>query len=365
MPNAETPQSARHGAAQGGPRAGSGSAAVPDIEGLDAWLAEREARWPDVREGTEARVVWADGCRQTAVSLVYLHGFSATRMETAPLADRVAAELGANLYYPRLTGHGRTPAAMGEARMSDWVDDAQHAFEVGRRLGERVVLIGTSTGATLATLLAATVDLPELAALVLVAPNFGPKDGRAGMLTWPGSRLWVPWIVGRERVVPPENDGHARYWTTTYPSTALIPMMELVRAVRRAPLERITQPVLAVFSDADEVVDARQTRPAIARMRRARVELEVVAVDAEDAALNPTAHVIAGDVFAPRGTASVVARIVSFLRDHGVLAGTAAQTAAEDAAEGTVGTAAELAAEEADQQAAADTTGVRSAPAPD
>lgn len=296
------------------------SDAVPEIDALDDWLAAREARFPDIRDGAEARVVWAAGCRRTPLSLVYLHGFSATRMETAPLADRIAAELGANLFYARLTGHGRTPAAMGEARMADWIRDAELAFEIGRRLGERVIVIGTSTGATLATLLAATTSRPELAALVLLAPNFGPKDGRAGMLTWPGARLWVPWIVGRQRVVPPENDGHARYWTTTYPSTALIPMMELVRAVRRAPLQHITQPVLALFSDADEVVDARQTRPLLARMRAAAVDLEVVTVHEEDAALNPSAHVIAGDIFAPRGTGALQARILAFLRDHGVLA---------------------------------------------
>lgn len=292
---------------------------VPAAEDLDDWLAEREARFEDIRDAAEARIVWAGARRRTPLSLVYLHGFSASRMETAPLADRVAAELGANLFYARLAGHGRTPAAMDEARVSDWVEDAVLAFEVGRRIGERVVIIGTSTGATLATLLAATRSLPELAALILVAPNFGPKDGRAGMLTWPGSRVWVPWIVGRERVVPPENDGHARYWTTTYPSTALITMMQLVRAVRRAPLEKISQPVLALFSDADAVVDARQTRPMLARMRAAAVELELVEMHVEDAALNPTAHVIAGDVFAPRGTDAICQRIIGFLRDQGVV----------------------------------------------
>ncbi|MDD4273595.1 MAG: hypothetical protein PHG14_07705 [Desulfobacter postgatei] len=38
---------------------------------------------------------------------VYIHGFSATRKETAPLSDLVAKTLNANLFYTRLSGHGR------------------------------------------------------------------------------------------------------------------------------------------------------------------------------------------------------------------------------------------------------------------
>lgn len=288
-------------------------ATVPEADALDAWLATREAEPGDVRPDADARIVWAgDAGRRTPVSIVYLHGFSASRMETAPLCDRLAARLGANLFYARLTGHGRTPAAMGEARMQDWIDDADEALEVGRRIGERVVLIGTSTGGTLATLLAAR-PAPDLAAMVLIAPNFGPKDARAGLLTWPGARLWVPWVVGAQRVVPPENEAHGRFWTTTYPSTSLIPMMQLVRRVARTPLDQVRTPVLALWSADDEVVDSRRTGPTLERMRNAHVEVEVSTPVDDPAVPNPSRHVIVGEAFAPRATDAAVARIGAFL----------------------------------------------------
>ena len=59
--------------------------------------------------------------RQTELALVYLHGFSASRQETAPLSEDLARQLGANLFVTRLSGHGRSPQAMGEPSVRDWL----------------------------------------------------------------------------------------------------------------------------------------------------------------------------------------------------------------------------------------------------
>ncbi|HSG90473.1 MAG TPA: alpha/beta fold hydrolase [Pseudomonadales bacterium] len=297
------------------------SPSVPATADLESWLAAREAGHGDIREDADARIVWAGAAGvRTPLSLVYLHGFSASRMETSPLCDLVARACGANLFYARLAGHGRTPAAMGAATREDWIEDGRLAFEIGSRLGERVVLVGTSTGGTLATLLAAQAPA-ALAALVLLAPNFGPRDPRAGLLAWPGARTWVPWVVGATREVEPESEGHARHWMTTYPSTALVAMMQLVRATERSALERIRVPVLAMFSDDDQVVDARRTRPMLARMAAARVEIEPVTAVADAPVANPSGHVFAGDVFAPHATEPTAERILRFLATHGLTDG--------------------------------------------
>lgn len=290
---------------------------------LDAWLAAREEAFGDVREEADARILWAGGLRQrTPLAIVYLHGYSASRRETAPLCDHLAERLGANLFYARLAGHGRhAPEAMGEASAACWRRDADEAFEIGTRLGERVILVGCSTGATLATLVAA--EMPEaLAACVLIAPNYGPKDPRTVLLTWPGARLWVPWIIGRERVVEPENDAHARFWTLRYPTPSLVPMMELVQQVRRADLGGVTAPVLAVWCDQDEVVDAGRIPPTLERMVAAHVETMRLA-----AVPDASNHVVVGDAFGPDKTAPVLERILDFLAGVGVSQGGPEQSA--------------------------------------
>jgi pimeloyl-ACP methyl ester carboxylesterase len=123
-----------------------------DVEG---YLARTEGQFDDIAPGAEKSIVWAGAKRaKTPFAIVYLHGFSATRQETFPLCDLVAARLGANLHYTRLTGHGRGGRALAEATVSDWLNDAAEAFAIGERLGDKVIVIGTSTGGTLATWLA-------------------------------------------------------------------------------------------------------------------------------------------------------------------------------------------------------------------
>jgi pimeloyl-ACP methyl ester carboxylesterase len=119
---------------------------------IDAYLERREAAVPNLRPGDSKSVVWLhpDEPDVTPLSLVYLHGFSADRHEVEPLVSDVAREIGANVYFSRLTGHGRDAAAMGEATVEAWLDDVAEAVAIGGYIGERVVLMGTSTGGTLA-----------------------------------------------------------------------------------------------------------------------------------------------------------------------------------------------------------------------
>jgi hypothetical protein len=66
---------------------------------LDGYLARSEAGYGDIVPGTEKTIVWASASKsRTPLSIVYLHGFSASRQECAPLPQLLARSLGANLY---------------------------------------------------------------------------------------------------------------------------------------------------------------------------------------------------------------------------------------------------------------------------
>ena len=52
--------------------------------------------------------------------------------------------------------------------------------EAMRRLGDKVVIMGVSTGGTLAAWLAAQPGADDVLALVLLSPNFGPSAGGSG-----------------------------------------------------------------------------------------------------------------------------------------------------------------------------------------
>jgi hypothetical protein len=91
---------------------------------LDVYLATEEAKFADITQGSSKRIVWVGAAGvKTPLAIIYIHGFSATAEEIRPVPDMVAQAMGANLFYTRLAGHGRTGAAMGEVVAGDWVED--------------------------------------------------------------------------------------------------------------------------------------------------------------------------------------------------------------------------------------------------
>ena len=277
---------------------------------LEPWLAAAESRFTDIVPGAEKSIVWAHpDRRRTPLAVVYLHGYTATRQEVAPLCDQLAAALGANLFYTRLAGHGRAPAALGEASAEDWLRDAAEALAIGRALGERVVVVGTSTGGTLALWLAQRPEAADIAAQILVSPNLGPRDERSTLLAGPWGYQLQRWLIGEEYRWQPANERQAKYWTWKYPARALVPMMALVKSVRDSPLEDIRVPTLVIHSPKDSVVSPARIEAAYARLG-APVKRIVKVEDSEDRAH----HVLAGDILAPSGTAALLAPMLDFVR---------------------------------------------------
>lgn len=301
-----------------GPRRVLDPAAAPDPRLPDepaavaAAIAAREAEVAGVRSGCAARVAWRGGApARASAAVVYLHGFSATRQETAPFAAELAAALDANLYEARLRGHGRDGAALGAARGEEWLADALEAAAVGARLGRRVVLVGCSTGATLAAWVAASGRAPELAAVVLISPNFGVRHPAGGLLAGPWGRQLARLVEGEERAFRPHNAEQAAFWTTRYPTGAVVEMAALVDLVDRTDLGRLTAPTLVVYSPADRVVEPARVEARFAELG-ARSKRLVPFTGAED----PASHVLAGRVLSPDATDALVELAAAFCRPH-------------------------------------------------
>jgi alpha-beta hydrolase superfamily lysophospholipase len=286
------------------------TASIADIE---ARLAASESAFPDIRPGLAKQVVWAAPLakRRTPLAIVYIHGFSASKGEVRPLPDLVAKALGANLFYTRLAGHGRSGDAMVEASVADWQEDMREALDIGALLGDRTLIIATSTGATLATwallqpALAARVD-----GAVFLAPNFRIRGRGAFLLTAPLAHLSARLILGRRRSFVPMNALHAANWTTDYPVSSLLPVASLVAQVRALPFERIATPTLFIQSPRDQVVDPRQTSAVAARWGG-----RVAIVDPGDIG-DPYSHVVAGDALSPDTTDRLAETIIVWFKKN-------------------------------------------------
>jgi esterase/lipase len=275
---------------------------------LDQYLVQSEAKYSDIMPGAEKTIIWANAEKtKTPLSIVYLHGYSATRQETVPLTDELAKQLGANLFYTRLSGHGRTGVAMAEPTVNDWLNDTMEAFEIGKRLGDKVIVIGVSTGGPLAAWLAEQPNTDEALAYVLISPNFAPRDSNAEILTLPWAKQFAPLILGSEYSWTPQNEGHAKYWVHSYPSTALVTMMGLVKFVRESALQSIKKPVLVIYSPNDKVVNSQEVERRYAQIGSDIKEIQPI-LDSG----NPENHVLAGDILAPNNTQAVKKLILDF-----------------------------------------------------
>ncbi|MEP3393641.1 MAG: alpha/beta hydrolase [Litoreibacter sp.] len=274
---------------------------------LDAYLEAQEAPFDDITEGVEKRIIWAGEVgAKTPLAIVNIHGFSATSEEIRPVPDKLAEQLGANLFFTRITGHGRGSLAMAETVAGDWLEDTAEALAIGRRIGDEVLVISTSTGGTAIAIAASNPKLmKQVKGIVMVSPNFRVRSPFATLLEWPLARSWAALVAGAERSFDPENEGHAKYWTTLYPTTALIPMAALVKHARGVDYTQVTTPALFIFSDEDAVVSAETTR-AISTKWGAPVQLAPRVMGEGD---DPFNHVVAGDILSPGQTDETVVLI--------------------------------------------------------
>ena len=288
---------------------------IPDRpEFIDDYLAASEARIKGLREECEKKIVWYEDRRQQRdLAIVYMHGFSASRMETWPLCDLLARLMEANLFYTRLSGHGQDGLAMASATVQDWQADAMEAVAIGSRIGRKIILIGTSTGGTLATWLAAQPSAaPCIHSLILLSPNFFPKNPLAVAFFWPPTQRLLEHFFGRWRCFTVQNGEQARYWTVRYPFKAITTMMQLVRLSWQLSLKSATMPVLMLVNPWDRVINVTLAAIRCRNFGSSRKELVLFRGNRDLGR-----HVLAGSILSPESTDSVLGIIKAYLQQIG------------------------------------------------
>lgn len=282
----------------------------------EAYLARREACWPDVKPGLQKKILWANRTSKavTPYSIIYIHGFSASAGEVRPLPDLIAEALSANVFFTRLQGHARTsPDAIGEATLDGWLEDTAEALAIGRRIGRKIIMISCSTGGTLATwALAQKALAPDVAVAVFLSPNYGIRAFGADLLQSRWGRLLARLVIGKRAGFVPENEAHAKIWTISYPIEALFTLAQTLKLVDRVRVEDIRTPAFFLYSSHDQVVRSERTRAVAARWGGPHAE-----VDLGDIGTGSN-HVLAGDVLSPQMTAPLAAKIVDWLKAAGV-----------------------------------------------
>lgn len=278
---------------------------LPEIHLLDDYLAGSEGNIPDLIENTEKIIKWhKKKGKKTDYSFIYIHGFTATRQETSPVTDLVAQKLHANVFYCRLKGHGRDAEALKEPTVNDWINDVYEAYEIGKMIGDQVIIIAVSTGAPLGLWLCSQFE--AIAAAVLISPNYGPADKMSNLILLPWGNVLIKLFAGKYMKWNYINDLQTKYWTTRYRSEALLPMMGICKLGRKLELNKIQLPVLCLYTEKDEVVSIPALKKAFHRIGSSKKK--IINTNAPD-------HILAGDILSPETNESTVKYILDFLNE--------------------------------------------------
>jgi esterase/lipase len=198
---------------------------------LEKEIINSEKMVKGIKPDNQARIIWADSAKKekTKIAFLYLHGFSASQAEGDPVHRDLAGKYKANLYLSRLAGHG---IDMGDSTMigltaGEYEVSAENALSVAKKLGDEVIVIGTSAGGALALFLASR--HPEIKAIILYSPCVKLYDGTAMILDKPWGLQIARLVTGAPvKKYESESKPHSDYWQLDYRIEALVALENLI-----------------------------------------------------------------------------------------------------------------------------------------
>lgn len=185
---------------------------------IEQYVAQREDTVKGLKPGNEAYIVWADSTnkRKTPYSIVYIHGFGASPMEGDPVHRFLAAHFGANLFVTRLPEHGiQRENGMEYLTAQKLANAAGEAYQIGKNLGDSVIVVGTSMGGALTLLLAS--QQPEIKSVVVYSPAIRDHGEKLRNLFFPWMEKLMEMTMMENKVLHQERTGDkANYWSEDY-----------------------------------------------------------------------------------------------------------------------------------------------------
>jgi len=262
---------------------------------LEQYIATNEAKHK-LKPDNEARIVWLDSTKQkTEYAVVYLHGFSASQEEGDPVHRDFAKKFRCNLYLSRLAEHGiDTSDALANYTAEQVWKTALEAYAIGKQLGNKVILLSTSTGGTLALKLCA--EYPEIVANIMLSPNIAINDPNAWLLNNHWGLQIAQLITGKHRVSKDSSALSAQYWNNRYSTRSLVQLEELLEStMKESTFQKVKQPTLLLYYFKDE--DHQDAVVKVSAMKRMFGQLGTPANQKREVAIpNADNHVLGSPI---------------------------------------------------------------------
>ena len=224
-----------------------------DATQLERYIHDHESLHK-LKADNQARIVWLNDSLKdkTEYAIVYLHGFSASPEEGNPVHVDFARKFGCNLFLARLEDHGiDTVEPMLNSTADRLWNSAKEAYAIARQIGKKIIVLGTSTGGTLALKLAA--EYPDIAGLILLSPNIAINDPNAWLLNNHWGLQIANMIQGKYVRSNDTSALCAKYWYPKYRMESAVQLEELLEtSMKESTFQKIKQPTLILYYYKDE-----------------------------------------------------------------------------------------------------------------
>jgi esterase/lipase len=238
---------------------------------LEKTINQDEKMVKGIKPDNQARIIWADTAKKekTKIAFLYLHGFSASQVEGDPVHRDLAGKYKANLYLSRLAGHGidKGDSTMIGLTAADYEASAENALSIAKKLGDEVIVIGTSAGGALTLFLASR--HPEIKAIILYSPCVKLYDRTAMILDRPWGLQIARLVTGAPvKKYESESKPHSNYWQLNYRIEGLVALQNLIsNTMKPEVFSRIKCPVfLGYYYKNETEQDNTVSVPAMLKM---------------------------------------------------------------------------------------------------
>jgi esterase/lipase len=223
---------------------------------VESYIRKKESTLK-IKPDNESRIIWANDSMKTKTTycLLYLHGFAACWYEGSPVNIDFAHRYGMNLYAPLLASHGiESTEPLLDMTPDRLYESAKEALVVAHKLGEKVIVMSTSTGGTLSLKLAA--EFPELIdGLFLFSPNIAINDPAAFLLSKPWGLQIARFVKkGNYRISSTKFPEEEQYWICKQRLESAVYLQQLLEAtMTKMTFAKVNQPVFMGYYYKDEV----------------------------------------------------------------------------------------------------------------
>ncbi len=254
-----------------------------DLVKLDTFVRKKERTIPYLRYDNQARIIFRNKFKpeKTKYVVLYLHGFSASYIEGSPIHKDIAGRYGANIYFGRLAGHGSDEDEPFKNLTAQQLwDSAKESYAIAQQLGDSVVVMGSSTGASLGLKLAT--QNPRICAVVCYAPLVDFYEPALWVLDKPwGFRIASIIMGGSFFENKKASEMAKKYWTTRYHLNGAIALKSLVvNMMTPETFAQVKQPVFVGYyykseSEQDKIASVKATQQMVKQLgSRAKKEIE-------------------------------------------------------------------------------------------